>query len=66
MDDQSEVRLLAHLFWESEGCPLGREARHRALATKLAEAAALAPDRAFSVAQRARVGSLTGARSPRH
>lgn len=47
MNDDAELRELAHLIWECEGQPSGREARHWDLARKLAEAAALAPDRTF-------------------
>lgn len=45
MNDDAEVRELARLIWECEGRPLGRESKHWELAWKLAEAAALAPNK---------------------
>lgn len=45
MNDDAELRVLAHMIWECEGRPFGREWRHWELALKLAEAAALAPNR---------------------
>lgn len=45
MSDESEISLMAHLIWLSEGCPEGRELRHWQIACKLLESAAMAPNR---------------------
>ncbi|MDD2052144.1 DUF2934 domain-containing protein [Pseudomonas putida] len=41
--DDKRIREFAYQIWESEGRPDGQEARHWAMACKLAEAQALAP-----------------------
>lgn len=43
--DEEAVRQLAQLIWETEGRPEGQQSRHWEMATKLAESAAMAPDR---------------------
>jgi len=52
MSDEAELAALAHSIWECEGRPEGREKRHWSLSCKLAEAAALAPDRQTAAACR--------------
>lgn len=41
--DDKRIREFAYQIWESEGKPVGQEARHWEMACKLAEAEALAP-----------------------
>jgi uncharacterized low-complexity protein len=41
--DEKRIREFAYQIWESEGKPEGQEARHWEMASKLAEAEALAP-----------------------
>lgn len=53
--DEETVRQLAQLIWETEGQPVGQEARHWEMATKLAESAAMAPVR---TSHRATVNTL--------
>ncbi len=36
--DDQRIRELAYEIWQSEGCPVGEEARHWEMARKLAEA----------------------------
>lgn len=43
--DDKRVREFAYQIWESEGKPVGQEARHWEMARKLAEAEALTPTR---------------------
>lgn len=44
--DHIEISRLAYAIWECEGRPHGHDVRHWHMAWKLAEAAAMAPDRA--------------------
>lgn len=41
--DEKRVREFAYQIWESEGRPIGQEARHWEMARKLVEAEALTP-----------------------
>ncbi|NUT78920.1 DUF2934 domain-containing protein [Pseudomonas sp. C1C7] len=53
------IREFAYQIWESEGKPEGQEARHWEMASKLAEAEALAPKKAPKA-----TGSKTPASKP--
>lgn len=44
--DEKRIREFAYQIWVSEGQPDGQEERHWEMARKLAEAEALAPDKA--------------------
>lgn len=52
MSGEIELEVLAHSIWECEGRPHGCEMRHWAMSCKLAEAAAMAPDRNAAIANR--------------
>ncbi|MHC8411376.1 DUF2934 domain-containing protein [Pseudomonas sp. Hz4] len=58
--NDKRIREFAYQIWESEGQPEGQEARHWEMASKLAEAEALAPSKSPKAA-----GSKTaGAKAP--
>lgn len=55
--DEKRVREFAYQIWESEGKPEGEDARHWAMARKLAEAEALAPSKSPKAAGSKTAGS---------
>ncbi|MGH8345765.1 MAG: DUF2934 domain-containing protein [Pseudomonas sp.] len=58
--DEKRIREFAYQIWESEGKPVGQEARHWEMARKLAEAEALAPKKSPKVAASKAAPKKTG------
>ncbi|WP_030129160.1 DUF2934 domain-containing protein [Pseudomonas sp. QTF5] len=62
--DDKRIREFAYQIWESEGKPVGQEARHWEMACKLAEAEALAPGKSPKASGSKTVGTKPAAGKP--
>ena len=62
--DDKRIREFAYQIWESEGKPVGQEARHWEMACKLAEAEALAPGKSPKASGSKTVGTKPAASKP--
>ncbi|EJM66398.1 DUF2934 domain-containing protein [Pseudomonas sp. GM55] len=62
--DEKRIREFAYQIWESEGKPVGQEARHWEMACKLAEAEALAPKKSPKAAASKAAPKKTGDAKP--
>ncbi|HJR27144.1 MAG TPA: DUF2934 domain-containing protein [Pseudomonas sp.] len=62
--DEKRIREFAYQIWESEGKPVGQEARHWEMACKLAEAEALAPGKSPKASGSKTAGAKSAASKP--